>query len=65
MGKSISYVDKRIRLLNLPPDVVESLSSGSLSVSIGDELLPLKEKEQQSKLAELDQEKKTLIQTSS
>jgi len=58
MGKSISYVDKRIRLLNLPPDVVESLSSGSLSVSIGDELLPLKEKEQQSKLAELIKKRK-------
>src|SRR5918996_715294 len=58
VGKSVSYVDKRIRLLDLPPDVVESLSTGSLSVSIGDELLPLKEKEQQSKLAELIKKRK-------
>jgi ParB family transcriptional regulator, chromosome partitioning protein len=58
LGKSVSYVDKRIRLLDLPPDVVESLSTGSLSVSIGDELLPLKEKEQQSKLAELIKKRK-------
>ena len=58
LGKSVSYVDKRIRLLDLPTDVVESLSVGSLSVSIGDELLPLKEKEQQSKLAELIKKRK-------
>jgi ParB family transcriptional regulator, chromosome partitioning protein len=58
LGKSVSYVDKRIRLLDLPADVVESLSSGSLSVSIGDELLPLKEKEQQSLLAELIKKRK-------
>jgi ParB family chromosome partitioning protein len=58
LGKSVSYVDKRIRLLELPEDVVESLSAGSISVSIGDELLPLKEKEQQSKLAELIKKRK-------
>ena len=58
LGKSVSYVDKRIRLLDLPTDVVESLSEGSLSVSIGDELLPLKEKEQQSMLAELIKKRK-------
>ena len=58
LGKSISYVDKRIRLLDLPPNVVESLSTGILSVSIGDELLPLKEKEQQSMLAELIKKRK-------
>ena len=58
LGKSVSYVDKRIRLLDLPTDIVDSLSVGSLSVSIGDELLPLKEKEQQSKLAELIKKRK-------
>lgn len=58
LGKSVSYVDKRIRLLELPEDVVASLSSGSISVSVGDELLPLKEKEQQSKLAELIKQRK-------
>jgi ParB family chromosome partitioning protein len=58
LGKSVSYVDKRIRLLELPADVVDSLSAGSLSVSVGDELLPLKEKEQQSKLAELIKKRK-------
>ena len=58
LGKSIGYVDRRIRLLDLPIDVVESLSAGSLSASIGDELLPVKEKEQQSKLAELIKKRK-------
>src|SRR5215218_1273231 len=58
LGKSIGYVDRRIRLLDLPTDIVESLSAGSLSISIGEELLPLKEKEQQSKLAELIKKRK-------
>jgi ParB family transcriptional regulator, chromosome partitioning protein len=58
LGKSIGYVDRRIRLLDLPTDVVKFLSAGSLSASIGDELLPLKEKEQQSKLAELIKKRK-------
>jgi ParB family chromosome partitioning protein len=58
LGKSVSYVDKRIRLLDLPTDGVDSLSAGSLSVSIGDELLPLKKKEQQSKIAELIKKRK-------
>jgi ParB family chromosome partitioning protein len=42
----------------LPTDVIDSLSEGSLSLSIADELLPLKEKEQQSKLAELIKKRK-------
>ena len=58
LGKSIGYVDRRIRYLDLPADVVESLSAGSLSISIGDELLPLKEKVQQSMLAELIKKRK-------
>jgi ParB family chromosome partitioning protein len=58
LGKSIGYVDRRIRFLDLPTDVIDSLSEGSLSLSIADELLPLKEKEQQSKLAELIKKRK-------
>jgi ParB family transcriptional regulator, chromosome partitioning protein len=58
LGKSIGYVDRRIRYLDLPADVVESLSTGNLSISIGDELLPLKEKEQQSMLTELIKKRK-------
>jgi ParB family transcriptional regulator, chromosome partitioning protein len=40
LGKSIGYVDRRIRFLNLPTDVIDSLSEGTLSLSIADELLP-------------------------
>jgi ParB family transcriptional regulator, chromosome partitioning protein len=58
LGKSIGYVDRRIRFLDLPTDVIDSLSEGSLSLTIADELLPLKEKEQQSKLAELIKKRK-------
>jgi len=58
LGKSIGYVDRRIRMLDLPSDVIESLSSGNISLSIGEELLPLKEKEQQSLLADLIKQRK-------
>jgi ParB family chromosome partitioning protein len=58
LGKSIGYVDRRIRMLDLPIDVIESLSSGNLSLSMGEELLPLKEKEQQSLLADLIKKRK-------
>jgi ParB family transcriptional regulator, chromosome partitioning protein len=58
LGKSIGYVDRRIRFLDLPTDIIDSLSEGSLSLTIADELLPLKEKEQQSKLAELIKKRK-------
>jgi ParB family transcriptional regulator, chromosome partitioning protein len=58
LGKSIGYIDRRIRFLDLPSDVIDSLFAGSLSLSIADELLPLKEKEQQSKLAELIKKRK-------
>ena len=53
IGKSISYVDKRIRLLDLPQNIIESISDYSLNPSTAEELLSLKDKEQQSKLAEL------------
>ena len=53
IGKSISYVDKRIRLLDLPKNIIESISDSSLNPSTAEELLSLKDKDQQSKLAEL------------
>jgi ParB family transcriptional regulator, chromosome partitioning protein len=53
IGKSISYVDRRMRLLELAPDVVELISLGKISPSAADELLPLEDKNQQSVLAHL------------
>ena len=51
LSKSSSYVSKRIRLLELPEDVIQLLCESEISVSIGEELLSIKEKDKQSKFA--------------
>lgn len=53
MGKSSSYVTKRIALLNLPEDVLKSIKNSSLSPSLAEEILSVKDREKQSYLAEL------------
>jgi ParB family transcriptional regulator, chromosome partitioning protein len=53
IGKSASYVTKRIMLLNLPADVLESITSSRLNTSIAEELCSIKDKAKQSKLANL------------
>jgi ParB family chromosome partitioning protein len=52
IGKSASYIDKRLRLLNLPPNVMDLISSGSISPSIAEELLTVPSADEQSKIAE-------------
>ena len=58
IGKSISYVDKRIRLLDLPKNIIDSISDSSLNPSTAEELLSIKDEQEQSKLAELIKERK-------
>jgi ParB family chromosome partitioning protein len=41
LGKSVSYVDKRIRLLNSPAELIESVSNHSISPSTAEELVHL------------------------
>jgi ParB family transcriptional regulator, chromosome partitioning protein len=53
IGKSVSYIAKRIKLLDLPTDVLNSLSDLSLNTSAAEELLFIDDKKGQSKLAEL------------
>ena len=53
IGKSISYVDRRMRLLKLPTDVVDLISTGKMSPSAADELLPIQDQKQQSALAHM------------
>lgn len=57
IGKSVQYVERRVRLLDLPPDVIESVTSLDISSSIAEELLSLKNKEYQSDFAKLAREK--------
>jgi len=53
LGKSVSYVAKRIKLLDLPEEVQVSLEKQSIGTSVAEELLFIKNKEEQSRLAEL------------
>jgi len=53
VGKSLSYITKRMKLLNLPPDVLESILNRRLDTSIAEELLSIKDQTKQSTLANL------------
>jgi ParB family transcriptional regulator, chromosome partitioning protein len=53
VGKSLSYITKRIKLLNLPPDVLESIMHHRLNPSLAEELLSIKDGNKQSVLANL------------
>jgi ParB family transcriptional regulator, chromosome partitioning protein len=51
--KSQSYVTKRIKLLNLPSDVLQSIMTSRLDTSMAEELFSLKDGSKQSELANL------------
>lgn len=51
LSKSSSYVSKRMRLLELPDDVLQLLCESEISISTGEELLAIKERDKQSKFA--------------
>lgn len=53
VGKSVSYVTKRISLLELPADVIESIAKSEIPASVAEELYSLKDDSKQSQLAEL------------
>lgn len=38
IGKSISYVDKRLKLLDLPPEIIEGISNSTINTSVAEEL---------------------------
>jgi ParB family chromosome partitioning protein len=53
INKSVSYVNKRMKLLELPPDILASVHNCSISPSMGEELMYVKDAEMQSKLADM------------
>lgn len=53
IGKSPSYVTRRIRLLNLHPDVINSVMSSAINSSVAQEISYVEDKSQQPKLAKL------------
>jgi ParB family chromosome partitioning protein len=53
LSKSPSYVSKKMRLLELPSDVLDLICESEISISTGEELLSIKERDKQSKLANI------------
>lgn len=58
IGKSVSYIDKIIRLLDLPADILDSISKLEINRSTAEELLSIKDNHMQSKLAQIIREKR-------
>jgi ParB family transcriptional regulator, chromosome partitioning protein len=57
LGKSVSFVTKRIGLLRLPPEVLESINESALSTSVAEELSSLKDNNKQTELAKIISER--------
>lgn len=53
IGKSHSYIHKRLQLLNLPTELKKAINESSLEPSKADELMLIKDKQLQSDLADL------------
>jgi ParB family transcriptional regulator, chromosome partitioning protein len=53
LGKSVSYVTKRIALLELPGDIIDAIAKCAIPASIAEELYSVKDDSKQSQLAEL------------
>jgi ParB family chromosome partitioning protein len=53
IGKSVSYITKKIRLLDLSPEVLESIDLHNLDTSTAEELLTIKNKSEQNELVKI------------
>jgi len=58
IGKSVNYIDKIIRLLDLPADILDSISKFEINRSTAEELLSIRDNHRQSKLAKIIREKR-------
>jgi ParB family chromosome partitioning protein len=61
LGKSVSYISKRINLLDLPSDMINSIIHSTLDTSFAEELMYVKDKSKQSELAELISKRKVSL----
>ena len=53
LSKSTSFICKRIKLTELPKDMIDLISTSEISATIGEELLPIVDKDVQSRLTEV------------
>ena len=61
IGKSTSYVDRRLQLLKLPLDVLEKIDESLLNITVAEELIPLHDETKQSKLGDLISKKRLSV----
>jgi len=61
IGKSPSYVDRRLQLLKLPLDVLEKIDCSLLNIAAAEELIPIHNWSKQSKLGDLISKKRLSI----
>jgi ParB family transcriptional regulator, chromosome partitioning protein len=59
--KSVSYITRHIRLLDLPSDIIDDIMSSAIDISTAEELLSIKNKEKQSELAKIVSKKKMSV----
>jgi ParB family chromosome partitioning protein len=53
IGKSPSYVDRRLRLLTLPEVVLQKVTNSLINISLAEEIIPVNDKSRQSELGDL------------
>ena len=63
LSKSTSYICKRIKLTELPEDMIDLISNSEISATIGEELLPIVDKNIQSRLTEFIRERQLSSRT--
>lgn len=63
LSKSTSYICKRIKLTQLPKDMIDLISNSEISATIGEELLPIVDKNVQSRLTEFIRERQLSSRT--
>jgi ParB family chromosome partitioning protein len=63
LGKSPSFVAKRIALLRLPPQILESISESAISTSVAEELCFMKDNNKQSELAQIIAQRRLTLRT--
>lgn len=53
IGKSVSYVDKRLRILDLPAEVLERISNSNMNASVAEEIMFIDDPKKQSEIAKM------------
>lgn len=57
LGRSVAYIDKRTRLLDLPDDIIKMISVTDITISSAEELLPVRNKQEQCEIARIARDK--------